>query len=133
METSTPEHRLWFAVIKATIDDGINLIERLAEQISFIGYAKSTTNRKLQTIYSHVENKYFETICSFVDLHSDRVIKALDDKSMQLGINNRVVIDADTWDAIYESKYPSEKSKNSNKKRCKVILKNAKSFLEIKE
>lgn len=97
-EDETTERRLWVSVIEKAILDAKDLINKAAYQQKTKGCVNLHCKRAYQTVMNEINSDWFEEICSFVDLHPDRIRKFLKELEIK---NEFFKLDFSEYEPIY--------------------------------
>lgn len=79
----SPEENLWAAVVLATVNDAVSLIESIAVSKS-VGNSPSIWERDLNYLITQIESEWFYQVCDWAGIHRSYVLRLINEKIARL-------------------------------------------------
>lgn len=76
-DSTTPEERLWYAVVSQVIADCDAPIKQSKKMAKILGIAPLTMKGDFDSILSQISHPWFSVCCGFIDFHPRHVLKAV--------------------------------------------------------
>lgn len=84
---SCPEKRLWAAVIATVITDAERGFQRMKTGMKRSPAYSYSDNYLLRDALTHLQTPWFETICTFIDIHPDWIYKNIQARAKKHGLS----------------------------------------------
>ncbi len=96
-EASTPEHRLWYAVIIQVIVDceqALSLSHKISE---LVGVAPIVLRGEYDRVISQISHPWFSVACSFVDVHPRLVYREIENVKRKFNFDHLQFVTDDVY------------------------------------